>query len=60
MKKLLMLVAAAGLALGTIGCEKKAPAPTPTKETPAPGPSGGATTPAPDGGAAPATTDDKK
>jgi hypothetical protein len=50
MKKLLMLVAAAGLALGTIGCEKKAPAPTPTKETPA-APGGEAK---PDGAAAPA------
>jgi len=59
MKKLLMLVAAAGLALGTIGCEKKAPAPTPTKETPA-APGGEAK---PDGGAAstePAPTEKKE
>jgi len=52
MKKLLMLVAAAGLGLGTIGCaENKAPPAKPAESTPAPGPSGEAK---PDGGAAPA------
>ena len=43
MKKLLILVAAAGLGLGTIGCEKKAPPPT----TPATDNKGGETKEAP-------------
>jgi hypothetical protein len=53
MKKLLMLVAAAGLGLGTIGCAENKPAAAPTKtESTAPGPSGEAK---PEGGAAPST-----